>query len=168
MSLIEGRLLVIAGLRLKAISYTTSPDFVYSQSYLGLLSAQGVILGICTCVATQLPLAFRTARDVIRKCKCALISFLLSYDHVMTLANQREDVPQDVGTGNYLPTRLVRLAVHASASANTGLVTTSSKAYLADKIRTDDMEDNAMSTFEELGEVNSKNSESQLNDKCRS
>jgi hypothetical protein len=84
MSLIEGRLLVIAGLRLKAISYTTSPDFVYSQSYLGLLSAQGVILGICTCVA-QLPLAFRTARDVIRKCKCALIRFLLSYDHVMTL-----------------------------------------------------------------------------------
>jgi hypothetical protein len=74
------------------------------------------------------------------------------------LANQREDVPQDVGTGNYLPTRLVRLAVHTSASANAGMATTSSKANLADKIQTKDMEDNAMSTFEELGEVNSENS----------
>jgi hypothetical protein len=86
----------------------------------------------------------------------------------MTRANQREDVPQDKGTENYLPTRLVRLAVHNSASANTAMATTSSKADLSEKIGMEDMEDNVISTFEEPEEVGPENSESQPDDQRRS
>ncbi|KAF2646367.1 hypothetical protein P280DRAFT_9495 [Massarina eburnea CBS 473.64] len=49
-------LLIIAGMRLKAISHATSPDFVYSKSYLALLSALGVMLAIILCAAV--PSAF--------------------------------------------------------------------------------------------------------------
>jgi len=39
----------VTGLRLKALHLATSPDFTYSKSYLGLLSAVGSMSGIILC-----------------------------------------------------------------------------------------------------------------------
>ncbi|PVI03443.1 hypothetical protein DM02DRAFT_251259 [Periconia macrospinosa] len=60
-------LFIIAGLRLKALSYATSLDFIYSKSYLGLLSALGVMMGITICVVPKIPGILKMLRYVSRE-----------------------------------------------------------------------------------------------------
>ena len=40
---------MISALRLKALYLAISPDFIFAQSYLGLLSAIGAMLGVMLC-----------------------------------------------------------------------------------------------------------------------
>jgi hypothetical protein len=49
----------VTGLRLKALHLATSPDFTYSKSYLGLLSALGSMLGIILCSVPTLSSVIR-------------------------------------------------------------------------------------------------------------
>ncbi|KAF2682210.1 hypothetical protein K458DRAFT_488890 [Lentithecium fluviatile CBS 122367] len=58
-------LIVISALRLKSVSLATSPDFIYSQSYIGLLSALGVVLGVSFCAIPNIVPLF--ARISMRK-----------------------------------------------------------------------------------------------------
>jgi hypothetical protein len=53
----------VTGLRLKALHLATSPDFTYSNSYLGLLSAIGCMLSIVLCVTPILPILFRKVKE---------------------------------------------------------------------------------------------------------
>ncbi|KAF2740917.1 hypothetical protein EJ04DRAFT_539653 [Polyplosphaeria fusca] len=48
-------LLVFTGLRLKSLNLATSSDFVFSQSFLGLLSAVGTMLGVLLCTSSSWP-----------------------------------------------------------------------------------------------------------------
>ncbi|ORY17179.1 hypothetical protein BCR34DRAFT_556169, partial [Clohesyomyces aquaticus] len=47
-------IIVITALRLKSLHLANSPDFVYAQTYLGLLSALGVMLNVILCSAIPL------------------------------------------------------------------------------------------------------------------
>ncbi|KAF2740916.1 hypothetical protein EJ04DRAFT_507371 [Polyplosphaeria fusca] len=55
-------LLAVAALRLKSLHLAVSSDFVYSQSYLGLLSAIGCMLGVILCCTPTLLVFWRYIR----------------------------------------------------------------------------------------------------------
>ena len=55
---------MISALRLKSLYLAISPDFIFAQSYLGLLSAVGAMLGVTLCTTVFLV-------DIARKLKRA-------------------------------------------------------------------------------------------------
>ncbi|KAF2794523.1 hypothetical protein K505DRAFT_241944 [Melanomma pulvis-pyrius CBS 109.77] len=66
---VSSLLLIITALRLKSLHLAVSPDFVYSQSYLGLLSATGTMLAIVLCISVHLPKIAREAEKLWKEWK---------------------------------------------------------------------------------------------------
>jgi len=54
------RVFIVTGLRIQALHFVDSPDFTFSNGYLGLLSVLGALLGvICCCVPSFRPILRR-------------------------------------------------------------------------------------------------------------
>lgn len=56
------RVIIITGLRIKALHMVNAQDFTYSKGYLGLLSTIGVSLGIIFCCAPSVRIAYNHFR----------------------------------------------------------------------------------------------------------
>jgi hypothetical protein len=52
-ALTRSRILVVTALRLKSLYLAYAPDFIYAQSYFGLLSAVGIMAGVILCTFTE-------------------------------------------------------------------------------------------------------------------